>query len=310
MALLNTLRRVYVLGREMHPKLSINHLKHRVYMMFQALIYITEIDTWYETSDNPFLTLALQRFPLISGAMYWPYINYNWPLQFKLNTIDQHYRMLSGTANIIAEATLQEIELARLDDEFLGLRIVLDKATWFLREGEIVLNLFINDQRLYSIAFTLGIEMDQPVIYVGALQGLNSDTALNTYREITHALHGLRPRDLLMATLKMLCKELEVHKILAVSSVYRQHNGSYFGGAHRNRVLVPYDQVWQEHGGTLLNNGFYEMPVAFKKKDIEDVATRKRAVYRRRYLALDKLALIIKACVAQHDLTNKSSQKD
>lgn len=301
MMYIDHLIRVYGLGRKMHPGLSLNSIKHQAILMVRALACLSDIRKWYEISDNPMLTGALRRFPLMSGAMYWPYINYTWPMTRKLATIDQHFRMLDGPAAIIAHATFEELELARLDEAYAGLRLVMDKTKWFLREGEIVLNLFVNDQRFYSIAFTLGVDDGQPLLYVGALQGSNVDTAQDIYRNITHALHGMRPRDLLMVALKLLCAELGVNRIWAISSDKRQHNSPYFGKSHQDKVLVAYDEVWQEHGGIALDNGFFEIPVNVIQKDMSDIPTRKRATYRRRYLMLDKLALDVKSSCARYE---------
>lgn len=298
---IDTLIRVHRLGRTMHPRLTLGNLKHQVFMLARTLMFLAHIRKWYETSDNHLLRLALKRFPLMHGMIYWPYINHTWKMEHRLAAIDQHFRMLVGPAAIIAHATLDEIELSRLDDEYAGLRLVLDKTDWFLREGEIVLNLFVNDQRFYSIAFTLGIDADQPLVLVGALQGSNADIAQETYRNITHALHGMRPRDFLMVSLKLLCIELGIDRIWAVSSDNRQHNSPYFGKSHKDKVLVAYNEVWLEHGGTALDNGFYEIPAKVSYKDMSEIPTRKRATYRRRYLMLDKLALDIKSSCARYE---------
>ncbi len=297
---IDMLSRVHRLGRAMHPTLSANSLKHQVKLLGMALMSIQEIRNWYEISDNPLLSQALKRFPLIAGAMYWPYINHTWPMQRRLKTIDQHFRMLGGPAAIIARATFEEVELARFVEEYAGLRLVLDKASWFLREGEIVLNLFIHDQRYYSIAFTLGIDAGQPLIYVGALQGSNVNAAQGIYRDITHALHGIRPRDLLMVSLKLLCVELGINRIWAVSGDNRQHNSPYFGNTHKEKILVAYNEVWLEHGGIELDNGFFEIPAVVRYKDMNEIPTRKRANYRRRYLMLDRLAAEIRSSCAKY----------
>jgi uncharacterized protein VirK/YbjX len=297
---IETLSRVHHLGRAMHPKFSANSLKHQVKLMAMALAFLPEIRKWYEISDNPLLSLALKRFPLISGAMYWPYINHTWPIRRRLATIDQHFRMLDGPAAIIAHATFDEIELTRLDELYAGLRLVLDKATWFLREGEVVLNLFVHDQRFYSIAFTLGIDAGKPLVFVGALQGSNSDAAQGIYRDMTRSLHGMRPRDFLMVALKLLCRELGIHRIWAITGDKRQHNSPYFGDTHKEKVLVAYDEVWLEHGGNDLDNGFFEIPTLVRYKDMSEIPTRKRATYRRRYQMLDKLALDIKSRCIQY----------
>jgi uncharacterized protein VirK/YbjX len=294
---IETLRHVYRLGRTMYPDLSLIDFKHQVILLGRALVFLPDIRKWFGISDNPLLTQALKRFPLMNSAIYWPYVNHTWSMQRKLAVIDRHFRMLGGPAKILALATFEEVELARLE-EYAGLRLVLDKAMWFLREGEIVLNLFINDQRFYSIAFTLGMEGGQPVVLVGALQGSNSELAPEVYRRITHALYGMRPRDLLMVTLKLLCGEFGINRIWAVANEFRQHNSPYFGNSHKDKVLVSYNEVWAEHGGVELDNGFFEIPATVRHKDMSEIPTRKRAAYRRRYDMLNKLALDIRSsCV-------------
>lgn len=300
LGVIETLASVHHLGRAMHPGLTLNSLKHQVVLLGRALVNLREIRKWFETSDNPLLTQALRRYPLINGAIYWPYINHAWSMERRLSAIDQHFRMLGGSAAILAHAMFEDVELARLDADYSGLRLVLDKAGWFVREGEVVLNLFVNDQRYYSIAFTLGVDTGKPLILVGALQGSNSDSAPRVYREMTRALHGMRPRDFLVVTLKLLCAELGIRRIWAISSDFRQHNSPYFGGVHREKVLVSYNEVWSEHGGVALGNGFFEISAEVRQKDMDEVPTRKRATYRRRYAMLDTLASDIKLRCAQY----------
>lgn len=90
------------------------------------------------------------------------------------------------------------------------------------------------------------------------------------------------------------------HRIWAVSSNLRQHNSPYFGGGHKDKVLVAYNEVWLKHDGIWLDNGFFNIPAMVKHKDMNEILTRKRATYRCRYQMLDKLALDIKSRCAQH----------
>ena len=114
----------------------------------------------------------------------------------------------------------------------------------------------------------------------------------------------MRPRDFLMVALKLLCGEIETNKIWAVSSEKRQHNSPYFGSSHKEKVLVAYNEVWIEHGGTALDNGFFEIPNFVKRKDMSEIPSRKRSAYRRRYEMLDQLAIDIKvACKKYEPLT-------
>lgn len=281
--------RAHGLGRAMHPALTMSAVKHQIRILSSAIKNRAILQQWFGTTNNPLRTRAIKRFPLIEGAIYWPYMNHTWPVSKRLAVIDQHYRMLDGVATILADATFSDVELVRCDESYPGLRLVLEKAPWFLREGEIVLSIFLEDERVYSVAFTLGLEAGIPVVYVGALQGRNLDNAMEIYRNITHAMHGMRPRDFLLAALKFLCAGLGLKTIWGVCSAHQQHNGSYFGSAHKEKLVADYDEVWTEHGGIANAHGFFEFPATVHYKEMSDIPSRKRANYKRRYAMLEKL---------------------
>ena len=251
------LTRVSTLARKMHPGLRPGDIKLNLHMLASAIAHRNTIGWWYgTTAGNPLRARAVERYPLIEGAMYWPYINHEWTVEKRLQVIHQHYSMLNGAAKILANATFADIELLRMDSEFSGLRLVLEKAPWFLREGEIVLSIFVNEHRVYSAAFTLGVEGGRTVAYVGALQGRNIDNVMEIYRSMTHAMHGMRPRDFLLASLKLLLCSIDVEVIWGVCTRNQQHKSKYFSGAHDAKLIADYDEVWVEHSGLQLGNGF------------------------------------------------------
>jgi len=299
---LSIFKNVFILGRQMFSGLSAGTVKHQVLLLVNAAKNMDALRQWYDCADNPIRASALSRYPLIEGAMYWPYLNHKWSTAKRLQVIDQHYRMLHGPATILAHATLADLELANCELESPGLRLVLEKAPWFLREGELVLSIFVDAHRVYSVAFTLGIEDGQPLIYVGALQGRNIDNVMEIYRNMTHALHGMRPRDFLMTALKFLASALQINVIWGVCTENQQHRAQYFGGTHDEKLVANYDEVWLEHGGIAMGNGFFSLSSKVQFKDMADIPTRKRANYRRRYNMLERLAEEInlrKVCITQ-----------
>ena len=58
-----------------------------------------------------------------------------------------------------------------------------------------------------------------------------------------------------------------------------------------NRKLkTDFGAFWEEAGGwETEDKRFYELPLVFPRKTMEEVPTRKRAVYRRRFAFLDAL---------------------
>ena len=185
---------------------------------------------------------------------------------------------------------------------------MLEKAPWFLREGEIVLSIFVNEHRVYSAAFTLSMEGGRPIAYVGALQGRNIENVMEIYRSMTHALHGMRPRDFLLTALKMLLSSIEVGVIWGVCTDNQQHWGNYFAGAHDEKLVANYDEVWLEHGGIALGKGFFELQTKVQFKEMVDIPSRKRASYRRRFAMLEKLSVDIGiVCADKSESTESQS---
>lgn len=90
----------------------------------------------------------------------------------------------------------------RLGDAGDGIVIRIVRAGKSEHEGELTINLLDGGLRLYAPAFSLGQIGQQRVAWVGALPGLHSAEALQIYRSLIRCMHGLRPRDLLVTSLR------------------------------------------------------------------------------------------------------------
>jgi uncharacterized protein VirK/YbjX len=176
-----------------------------------------------------------------------------------------------------------------LSDLLPGLRIILDRPEWFQREGELTLNLFVDDTRVYSLAFILGRESGKRIAYIGAMQGRNLDNIETIYRDITKKCHGARPRDLLATIFQMLAVAAGVQRILAVNEECRHHKHPYFGERAGSTQSASYDDIWTDRGGQSVAGGFFELPSAPTVRPDSDIPTHKRSMYRKRYALLDRI---------------------
>jgi uncharacterized protein VirK/YbjX len=50
-----------------------------------------------------------------------------------------------------------------------------------------------------------------------------------------------------------------------------------------------YDEVWRDRGGVERDDGFFELPVERQVREIEDVPSKKRQMYRQRYAMMDSI---------------------
>ena len=254
----------------------------------RCLRHLDRFRDWFSAPAHAALQEALLRRPSLAMCAVHPYLNTAWPAERKLDVVRGHYDLLVGPLAFLRFAPPASITLSGLGR---SLQVRLDKHGKFEHEGELTLGLFDGSLRLYSLAFTLGQAGAQRVAFVGALQGLGSPEALETYRVLTHALHGLRPRDLQIAAFRTVCRGLGVERILAIADSHRVSSSSYFESSAQ--VCTSYDSAWRDAGGTGVSEGFIELTVQRRRRATAEIPSRKRAQYRRRYAMLDALDLEI-----------------
>ncbi|MCZ2105726.1 MAG: VirK/YbjX family protein [Burkholderiales bacterium] len=265
-------------------------MKQKLRYLFAGVQYRKPLMTLLEVSDSPALQCVRQDRPMVLvGTVIWPYICAAWEVPTRLEHLQAHYRIVDHLGAPLLFSVDEKLILARLDEMYDGLKIVLDQPQWFMREGGLTLNLFVGDFRAYSITFSFSGQLpDGITCLIGGLQGRDADEVNDLYRSLTGAAQGLRPRDLLLEILRMLCRYWKVQQIFAVRDSQRHHRHHYFGG---DRVFdQDYDVIWQDRGGTLADDKlFYRLSVASQRRADSEIKSNKRSLYHRRYHLLDAI---------------------
>jgi uncharacterized protein len=234
------------------------------------------------------LDRIMRQRPEFIGALLWPYISASFDAGERLRRIIAHYAAVDGLAPQMKFDCDERLVLVDMAEVMPGLRLVLDQPIWFMREGGLVLNLFIDSFRAFSIAFSLRRDPDGSLsAWIGGIQGRNRDDMLETYRVLTKLLHGLRPRDFLLEALKMLLRQMGVARLFAVSDASRHHRHPYFRGA--KQATQNYDEIWADRGGAAVDADFFELPLSPERRDEATIKPNKRSMYRKRFEFLDAL---------------------
>lgn len=227
--------------------------------------------------------------PETVGAVVWPYQCLGWDAATRLERIDSHCKAIDVLGAGLNFPIDQALQLLNLGDLSPGLRVVLDRPKWFMREGQLAMNLFAGELRIYTLAFSFGSFPDGMAAYVGAIQGSNTSGIQDAYKELTKSLHGMRPRDFLVELFRTFCRCLDVLRIYAVADARRQHRSEYFGAAKASTLTLNYDEIWAERGGVKVNEDFFVLSSEAAVRNLDDVPSKKRAMYRRRYEMLTEL---------------------
>lgn len=232
----------------------------------------------------------LRARPELWGMAVTPFVCADWTVAQRISALVEHCWCMDRLPAMLSRAIEIEVELMRLEELGPSYRLVLHQVGWMLREGPLTLSLFDGSQRLFSLSFSIIGEASDKVGYVGGLQGLHSPAALDSYREITKAAYGLRPRDLLFELFGALCRQLGVTRIKAVSderhslmSDYARRNSPVSAEAPR----LSYNDAWRERGGLQISTAFFELPVAARRRASTEIPAKKRKLYASRYLLLN-----------------------
>ena len=248
------------------------------------------LEGFFARTENGLLLRELVARPQLMGFVVWPYVHSGWSVLQRFEALSQHWQAINSDMAAVAIAPTRSLLVADMSEVSAGLRLVIDRAPWCLREGSLVFNQFLNEERLMSLAFSFGIQDGERVVYVGSVQGSNVDSALEKYREIAKGLQGMRSRDFLIKAFQILTFHLGVKRVLCVSEAQRHHRHPFFAKSKSEKLHLNYDEVWQEHAGKPDDDGFYRLGSLPIVRPMEDIAAKNRPLYRRRYALMDQLS--------------------
>lgn len=218
-----------------------------------------------------------------------PYLCAGWSVDERLTHLAAHIAALAEHPPLDFRVA-QSIELMPLPEIGEAIHVVIDKPMWFHREGTLAINLFDGNTRLFTLVFALEPASDGLRALIGGIQGRNFDDALDRYRDLTKAAHGIRPRDLIIELFRLVCAQLGVTEILAIADKGRQNRHPYFGKNVLRELPLNYDAIWQDRGGTPVDEWFFTLPLRGERRADADIPAKKRSMYRHRYAMLDAVA--------------------
>lgn len=255
--------------------------------LLRSMIRPFESAAWASGLEQLLTRQQMIRNPRTVLKPHRPFINRRYRFAQRSHVFFTHYKLLAG---ILRDEYRQDI----LDGKIIQLAscigkdghpytLLLRRTSKFDREGELILSLAggINEAILYCVVFTISVHAEQLCFDIGCLQGGAEERALENIKAATKALHGIRPKNLVMDGLYFLASRWGIHRLYGVDNVSR-----IFRSAH---VYADYDAFWRELGGGPERHGFFVLPEFLPHHSASDVPSHKRSAYRKRELLRDRL---------------------
>ena len=265
----------------------------RKFMLRSLLMPRLSRELMRELSQWPNLSAVMARQPRLPVRLHRPYLAMNFDRHLVLDALRYHYKLLSEAMSPEEFGTYlnsQYFPLAKIEGKNgeifsfeMTMEITLDK------EGDSTLVVRNNDgETLAEMTFTILNYKDKRTLFIGGLQGGRRDLPHEAIQEATKACHGLFPKRLVMEAVCHFAKRLQVEQILAVSNEKHIFRSERYHDKNK-KVLSDYDVFWEAVGGICDEEGYFHIPPEIPRKDIADIASKKRAEYRRRYALLDEI---------------------
>ena len=282
---------------------------HRLKAALGAVFFPRQRTRWQAfLGSMPGLSSLAQLHPCLRFKIYRPYASRQLGCADRLALLEGHYRFLwqAGARALVERAAHQPLVLAAFEGKDGALyRLQLTAIHDSYREGELCLRLTRDGQAFYLASFLFLPRADGVSLQLGALQGLRSEAGKLAVKEATRALHGCRPKNLMVTALRDFGDFFACNNLFLISN----DNRIALNARRRRHIAADYDLAWQELHALRMRDGNYHLPCApYRAPDLADVPSKKRADARRRGQLLQcmsadmraQLACLLEAPMAEH----------
>ncbi|WP_414041023.1 DUF535 family protein [Acidithiobacillus sp. M4-SHS-6] len=277
----------------------------RLRFHLRTLFSMRETAIWLDLlHSDANLQACLEHEPEMAEKIHRPYRRAGIRPKTRLALLQDHIEVIKALdmAPLMARAYEQTVLIARfVDKKDQSLQLLLSRPAQFGKEGELALHLTEGDSRtrLYSACFSFRRTDGLRELDIGCMQGPANENGRQKIRDLTHNLHGLRPRSLILSTLRFIAIATDCDRLRMVGN----DNHVYRSLAKRREIAFDYDAFCTDEKGANSDGADWLLPVIVESKPLSEVPSKKRAeTNRRRALVND-----IQDQVLKHMSTTRSS---
>jgi len=279
---------------------QLSYFARRIKMSIRTLLYYHQTRSWLTYwNTSPIHAKLASATPRLLQKIYRPYQSTRLRSEDRLNMLISHYNFVlkHGLGPLVLSAAESAVTLSRINGKSGAVYdIQLSSIATLDREGELALNLYCDQQHLFSVAFTFYGNELQPCIGIGCLQGPRGSGSQDRVRAATRDLFGLRPKSLMVRLVREIGKAYGCKHLILVSNRNRVMQQQM----RKGQVFADYDDFWQELGAVRRADGDFQLSCDdIPETNLEQVPSHKRSAARKR------IALIHSTVVAtEHGLRN------
>ncbi|OON41673.1 virulence protein [Izhakiella australiensis] len=268
--------------------------RYRVKYFFRSLIYSRATARLLSAiaADSVMRDmLALQD--TLPSKIHRPYLYLSMPMLARSEAIISHYDFASRLAlptlrtALLSSTPLVLTEFIGKNGEHFVVKLVCTGRCE--REGEVNMFIDCDNTCLAMLTFAVINQQQQRVLMIGGMQGAHRDIAHDVIRDATKACYGLFPKRLLLEAVQMFANATGVARIEAVSDRGHVFRSLRYRLSKKSLFHASYDEFWTSINAERISGDLFSLPLSFPRKPMEEIASKKRSEYRKRYALLDSM---------------------
>lgn len=261
-----------------------------MYILRCMITPVSSVRYYHELYSLQSIDKLLEIQPTLQAKIHRPYLHKGGKAKARRKNIIGHYRFVQNLP--IEYQPFFFPQRAMLLAQFTGKKsedfYIYCSSGGFEREGELMLSMYFDNIPVARLSFSIIPTLKGYCAFIGGLQGAPKDIGPDLIRDVTKACYGLFPKRIVFEALCSLMSCCGITDILAVSEhshVFRQLRYRY---KKRKSFVAVYSDFWESVAGRPYGN-LYQLPSYVARKSFNELASKKRSEYRKRYALLDQI---------------------
>jgi len=267
---------------------------------------------FYRTHN--YLEESVLKYPKLLTKLNRPYLAVTFKISKKLKLIKDSYRFIDKyfyeeiKSKLYVSGKVKIGETIGKNNEKFKIFLLLYHACD--KEGELQLVLVNGENiRVAKLTFSIYNIENEIKFFIGGIQGASNKVEANVIKESTKNLYGLRTQRIIIETLYNLEKVLNIksQKIAVGKSQHIFNDKRYIG---KHPIPLGYNEFWKSINAIELKEDLWKLPNILERKKIEEIASKKRSQYRKRYDLLNQCELSIRETFINSNDLDKFEKKE
>lgn len=275
----------------------LSRMRDSVKLQWRALSNREATLGWLQLlNSHPLFADLVKARPRLLYKIYRPYLSNALDCRQRLALLQDHYRFVfrRGLGPLVVQAARRAVVLSSIEGKSgLPYHLQLRAIEPLEREGELVLQLMQGETLVYSSAFSFFNSDAGMTLGIGCMQGPQGEHGLQTIKDATRELHGLRPKNLMVRLLRQLGHEYGCAELRLVGNANRALTSS---ATRKGKVHADYDSLWQELEAQPRADGDFRLACeALGAPDMAAIPSKKRSEARKRHETLEQLIAAVRS---------------